>query len=233
MSARILPLSLALALAAVACDHVAEAPPSAASVATVTAPVLSGTLYDAHLALVPDAELVAEFVAADGATVIGEAFATSDAQGSFAFESMPADAASVNVHVFAEGRHVATRDVAIAHGQPNQAHLAVIFASSPLCPAVTWATAKAGGGSDKMMHCVASCRTVRWCGSGWGTTAANLKERLDEACRTAPQWVKDLLRPVSGCGGWSAEDMKANQDGFGCAKGPWWRTCERCCDAIW
>jgi hypothetical protein len=226
-------LALVVASATAACDHEVQSPETPAAGSVLAAPfTIRGTVLDERLAVAAQAELVAEFVDAAGSPV-GEGFATADARGEFEIDGIPEGAASVEVHVFTDGRHVTSRDLAIFNGQPAQRHLAIIFAGNPLCAAVTWGTAKAGGGSDKMMHCVASCRTVRWCGAGAGATAANLKERLDEACRNAPQWVKNLLSPVSGCGGWDAADMKANQDGFGCAKGPFWRTCERCCDGIY
>jgi hypothetical protein len=234
MSARPL-VALFFATALVACDHVADtAQPAPAAPAAVTGPLVAGTLYSDRLAPVAGAEVVVAFEGADGG-ILAEETVTSAADGTWSVSSVPAGATLIHTHAFVGGDFMATRSQPVVGGAPRDAHQAIIFGlAGPLCWATTWATARDVAGGDKMKHCVASCRTVRWCGASGATLAASLKETLDSYCKNGPDWLKAALASsgISSCGGWDAADMAANQVGFACAP-RLLRSCERCCDATY
>jgi hypothetical protein len=227
MSARPL-VALFFATALVACDHVADTAQPAP--AAVTGPLVTGTLYSDRLAPVAGAEVVVAFEGADGG-ILAEETVTSAADGTWSVSSVPAGATLIHTHAFVGGDFMATRSQPVVGGAPRDAHQAIIFGlAGPMCWAVTWATAR-DIKNDKLKHCIASCRTVRWCGASGATLAGQLKEVLDSACRFGPDWLKAQLHAsgISSCGGWDAADIAANEVGFGCAR-RLLRSCERCCD---
>ncbi len=232
MSARaLLPLLFASSILT-ACDQLA-APTEAETLPLETqgAPLVAGTLYSERLAPVAGAEVIVAFEGADGA-ILSEETLTSAADGTWRASTIPEGATLMHTHAFVDGDFMATRSQPVIGGLPRDAHQAIIFGlAGPMCWAVTWATARDITGNDKLKHCIASCRTVRWCGASGATLAAQLKEVLDSACRFGPDWLKAQLSAsgISSCGGWDAADMAANEVGFGCAR-RLLRSCERCCD---
>lgn len=154
---------------------------------------------------------------------------TTDADGHFEVPTLPPGVVSMTAHVFVDGEHAGSDTVPVADGAPvRRAIIAIAVTATVVCIATTWASARKISGSDKLRHCVASCRTARWCGVGSAFTAAVLKEIFDSLCKYGPQWLKDLLSPVSGCGGWDNADMAANTRGIWCSGR--WKTCENCCN---
>jgi len=174
------------------------------------------------------AQVIVELTAADGSELESIELAT-DADGHFALETVPEGVVSITSHVFVGGEFAGSETVAVINGEPvKKAVVVIALTAVTICIATTWASARKIAGSDKMKHCVASCRTARWCGVGSAFSAAILKELLDSLCMHGPQWLKNLLQPVSACGGWDSADMAANNRGISCAGK--WRTCENCCD---
>lgn len=212
-----------------AIDSSAGADPSAEVAQGALEPALTGrvVLEGDDYAPVAQAQVLFELLDVDGETV-QSLETTSDADGIFALDRVPEGVTSVEAHVFIGGEHAGTETIPVIKGDQPKTFVVVALTASVLCIATTWASARKVSGSDKMKHCVASCRTTRWCGLGSAFTAAVLKEIFDSLCATGPQWLKDLLSPVSACGGWDNADMAANGRGIWCAGR--WRTCESCCD---
>lgn len=244
-----LTTALAALALAVACDHAPHDTPLALTPSASPAspdqhthviqatreapPALTGRVLldeDADRSPVDNAQILVEVLDANGDELAPITLVT-DADGRFTLETIPAGAASITTHVFIDGEHATSETVAVVDGQPvKKAIVAVVLTAATLCIATTWASARKISGSDKLRHCVASCRTARWCGVGSAFTAAILKELLDSLCQYGPQWLKDLLKStsVSACSGWDSADMAANNRGIWCASR--WRTCESCCN---
>lgn len=155
----------------------------------------------------------------------------TDDDGYFVVPALPDGIERVMASVFVNGEFVGTQEIEVDRGQPVAKAVVVIAVTAwVVCVATMWASAKKLGDNDKDGHCIASCRTTRWCGGpGTTMTVGVLKETFDSLCAHGPDWLKKLLKPISACGGWDNADMLANVRGIGCAAKVW-RSCERCCD---
>ncbi|MCC6623517.1 MAG: hypothetical protein IT385_19810 [Deltaproteobacteria bacterium] len=229
LSRVVLPLALA---AAVGCDDATldPAPAPGATIGVAEAPLFLGRVVaDAdELAPVAQAQVLIELVTDDGAELEPIEVATDD-EGYFELDTLPEGVTLVTAHVFVDGEHGGSESIPVQGGVPVVRSMTMIVVTyTVVCIATTWASARKISGTDKLRHCVASCRATRWCGLGAAWTAAVIKEMFDQLCSYGPQWLKDLLRPVSGCGGWDAADMQANGRGIWCAGK--WKTCENCCN---
>lgn len=242
MLPRPLPLSLALALAASACDGPIDTRSEHVQAATAPARADREPAISGHVALDTD-----EYYPVAGAMIVIEAEdarapvgsetitleLTADGAGYFELQELPITDGELVFEVFVDGEHGATHRVKVVAGKPTEKLIGIIVVTAWMaCVVTTWASGAKVSGSDKMKHCVASCRATRWCGgaiTGW--TAAILKELFDSLCKLGPQWVKDLLTPVSGCTGWDDADLEADGRGIACATK--WKTCEACCDGYY
>ncbi len=223
-----------------ACDH-AELPAPLPEVSvsevspvvetSVASSALRGSIYHETLSPAAGAEVVVTFEGADGA-IVREDLVTTNAHGTYEIATLPEGAITMHTYVFVDGALAASRTEPIMTRLPGdgpQMVVGIVLGALALCAAATWASSMdIPGSTDKLRHCVASCRTARWCGLGMGLVAAVLKEILDTACQSGPDWLKKKLHKISQCQGWDAADMAANVAGFGCAPRIW-RSCERCC----
>ena len=107
--------------------------------------------------------------------------------------------------------------------------IAAILILKSICAAGAWYWAETQniGGSDKRHHCYASCTATQTCGLIGNAAVSTVKEMLDHVCSWGPQWLKDRLRRVSGCSGWSNADLAADARGVRCALDR--NGCNRCC----
>lgn len=226
-----------LLVAMPACDEALDQGPVAQSWAvSVTvrpldpSPSLEGqvVLEGEDYAPLSQAQVLVELVAGDDRE-LSPIELTTDAEGRFQVPELPEGVVSMTTHIFYGGEHAGSETVPVVDGEPTRKAIVVIaITAGVICIATTWASARKISGSDKLRHCVASCRTARYCGVGSAFTAGTLKEMFDSLCQYGPQWLKNLLSPVSGCGGWDSADMAANTRGIACALR--WKTCENCCN---
>ncbi len=232
-SARMIAASLVLSLAASGCDtgDLPLTPPEGSHEggSAASEPALLGrVLLDSdELVPVSQAQVIVELT---GTSEHDPIELGSDDEGYFELSSVPTDVTELTAYVFIDGELAGSEVVAVEDGQPVKKIIGVIVVTAwVVCIATTWASARKISGSDKLRHCVASCRATRWCGgpaSAW--TAGILKETFDALCSTGPQWLKNILQPASGCSGWDSADLAANNKGIWCAAR--WKTCENCCN---
>ena len=226
-------LLVATPLAFAHCDHAVEAPPDEAPTVAHEPLMLGRVVLDsADYQPVANAQLVLDYVDLDlpsDEQALPAIELTTDADGLFAIDAIPIEQGEVTVNVFLDGEFADSEIVAIEDGQPVKKIIGFVVTTWVVCVATAWVSGMKVSGSDKMKHCVASCRSTRWCGgpaTGW--TAGILKELFDSMCSKGPQWLKDLLKPVSGCSGWDNADLDADGRGIWCAAK--WKTCESCCN---
>jgi hypothetical protein len=191
-------------------------------------------VFEHETLLVPaaGAQVIIEAISPEGdARELAPFELATDADGYFVVPALPEGIERVTANVFVDGEFAGTQEIEVEVGQPIAKAVVVIAVTAwMVCVATMWASAKKQGSNDKDGHCIASCRTTRWCGGpGTTMTVGVLKETFDTLCQYGPQWLKDLLRPMSACGGWDNGDMLANTRGIACAA-KLWRNCNSCCD---
>jgi len=210
-----------------------------------SAPSMTGriTIASDELIAAPWAEIVVQPRAADevGDAPPQQGFrhavveAQADASGYFSVPALAEGVTAADLSVYIDGELAHSETFTLTHGRVAKSiAVAVALGAWGLCVGSSWGSAFVqlkDNPNDKLKHCVASCRTQRYCGGS--LVAGTLKEILDTVCKQGPQWLKDLLAKtgVSGCGGWDNADMAANAQGLSCAYK--WKTCMSCCDGYY
>jgi len=162
---------------------------------------------------------------------------TTDDAGFFSIPDLPPQIERVSAHVFFDGVYAGTREIALEQGAPVQKSITLLAVTNWITyVGIMWASArKAASKNDKYGHCVASCRTSRWCGGPFSAfTAGLLKETLDFICSLTGEnsWLRNLVAGASACQGWDWQDVAANNRGIWCS-GRILRSCERCCSSYY
>jgi|GEM_PF-3162150 len=188
-----------------------------------------------YLLPVRDAQVIIEGISANGTILDAEPVTVqTDAEGYFTVPPMPDDVAKVTANVFVAGELVGIQELELERGEPiAKAIIIVALTTWVICVATMWASAKkAAGSNDKLGHCIATCRTARWCGGA--IVAGVMKEVFDELCSKFPadHWIRKLVAGASGCSGWDNADLIADARGVQCSP-KLWKSCEKCCSAYY